>query len=76
MSNQIDHDTPLFPNAICKIADVDRRYAKPGTLAGYSVDLLPNFKELVTSSRRLCKRHDGIKSAAKSKKMGHGKKVG
>jgi hypothetical protein len=71
---KIDQDKPVHPNAICKIADVDRRFANSGTLAGYSVDLLPRYKELLTSSTRLCKRHDGLKSAAKAKKMGHGKK--
>jgi hypothetical protein len=45
-----------------------------GTLQGYSTDLKPRFKELVTSSQRLSARRTDLKSAVKAAKMGHGRK--
>lgn len=67
-------DEPVFPNAGFRLADICPRLVESGTLAGFSYQFRRGAKELFTSSRRLCKRHDGLKSAAKAKKMGHGKK--
>jgi hypothetical protein len=61
-----DRDGPVFPDAICKAGP---RYSQ-GTLAGYSHQLAPKYKELVTSSARLSPKRESLRSAAKASKMG------